>query len=899
MSAGIPAEFELISRASLEEFQAEGVFLRHRKTGCEVYHVFTQDTDNLFAFTFKTLPRNDTGVAHILEHSVLCGSQRFPVKDPFLLLLKGSMNTYMNAFTFPDKTVYPASSQVEEDFYNLFTVYGDAVFFPLLRREAFMQEGQRREIEEGKLHAVGIVYNEMKGNYSNHDSIAAEWASRALFPDTPYAFDSGGEPSAILDLSYEEFRNFHAAYYHPSNCRIFLYGNIPTEKHLAFLEENFLARFEHRDVPAELPAQKRWDAPRFLERFYPAGAEEDADGSSSVTVSWLLSPVNDPLKVLALEILTEILLGNAGSPLQKALVDSHLGEDLSPATGIETETREMSFSVGLRGTSPARREEIERLIFSVLEDLRRNGIDPDQVEGAVRRVEFRSREIKAGSAFGRQLMRRALRGWLHGEHPETTLLFQRRLDELKNILKSDARYFEKLLAAELLENLHRTTLLVRPDAQLASREEAETKKRLAAEAASLGEAGLQRHSEELAAFHAFQETPDSAEDLAAIPSLRLAAIPRQLENIPVEKIGLAGIRESYAHDLYTNGIVYADFAFDLGGEERDADMFFPLFAASLAGVGAGGKSYDRIALELSLKTGGFQTQIEAGFPVEGGDVRRFLLLRLKSLEEGFAEALDLMKTILLEPDFRDAQRLRDIFLEYRNDFKSSILPHGSAYAASRAERSLSTAERIEEQWKGLSQYEFAAAFSAKKVPRAMRENFAEIMRQYIHRGAFIANFTCAEKSWPAVGKTLANFAAALPSPPESSGASRPAAEGACAARREGIAVPSSVGFVASAVRAARLGQPEHAHEAVLAHLLSTGPLWEKIRMKGGAYGASCAALGRDGVFAFSSYRDPNIASTFAAFREAVEELAAAGVDAESAKNAVIGTAAREMKPLSP
>ncbi|MCL1818869.1 MAG: insulinase family protein, partial [Spirochaetaceae bacterium] len=302
MSAGFPAEFELISRTSLDEFRAEGVFLRHKKTGCEVYHVFNQDADNLFSFTFKTLPRNDTGVAHILEHSVLCGSRRFPVKDPFLLLLKGSMNTYMNAFTFPDKTVYPASSQVEEDFYNLFKVYGDAVFFPLLRREAFMQEGQRREIEEGGLRAVGIVYNEMKGNYSNHDSIAGEWASRSLFPDTPYAFDSGGEPSAILDLSYEEFLAFHAAYYHPSNCRVFLYGNIPTEKHLVFLEENFLARCERRDVAAEFPAQKRWNAPRFLERSYPAGEGEDADGSSSVTVNWLLPPVNDPLKVLSLEI---------------------------------------------------------------------------------------------------------------------------------------------------------------------------------------------------------------------------------------------------------------------------------------------------------------------------------------------------------------------------------------------------------------------------------------------------------------------------------------------------------------------------------------------------------------------------------------------------------------------
>ncbi|MDR1625981.1 MAG: insulinase family protein [Spirochaetia bacterium] len=905
--------FELVSEGDLEEFRSRGIFLRHIKTGCEIYHVLNADTDNLFSFTFKTLPRDDSGVAHILEHSVLCGSRGFPVKDPFLLLLKGSAHTFMNAFTFPDKTIYPASSQVEEDFYNLFKVYGDAVFFPLLRREAFWQEGQRREIEGGRLSAVGIVYNEMKGNYSTHDSIAGEWAYRALFPGTPYAFDSGGEPLAILDLGYEDFKAFHAAYYHPSNCRIFLYGNIPTERHLAFLEENFLSRFGRAQIQTDFAPPRSWDAPRFLERLYPAGEGETEEASSSVTLNWLLSPVTDPLKVLSLEILSEILLGNPGSPLRKALIDSRLGEDLSPVTGIETEMREMVFSVGLRGTSPGKAEKIEELVFSVLKDLCAAGLDAEQVEGALRRVEFYNREIREGAAFGMRLMRRALCGWLHGGHPERTMKFRARMDDLKAILGREKRYFESLIETQLLGNPHRTTLVVKPDPGLAARREAETRKKLDAEAAALGQEGFRRLEEELAGFKAFQETPDSPEALKTIPSLRLEVIPRKLENIPTRKVDIPGIRESYAHDLYTNGIVYADFAFDLGdaGSGCSGDMFAPLFASALPGLGAGGKSYDRIARELALKTGGFQTLLEAGASAgEPERVRRFLFLRIEALEAAFPEALDLVRTILLEPDFEDEKRLRDIFLECCNAFKSTVIPSGNAYAASRAERRLSLAERVEESWKGISQYQFAAALSAQKAPAEMRENFMAIKRKYINRGRLIANYTCEEKSWAMVEKALEGFAAALPGggaveapagvpvPPQGA---PPAGDGSQANRAniEAIAVPSDVCFVASAVRAARFGSPEHAHEAVLAHLLSTGFLWEKIRMRGGAYGASCAALGLDRVFSFSSYRDPNIVSTLEAFREAVRDIAEKGVDAESAKNAVIGTAAREMKPLSP
>ena len=897
--------FEILTVSDLSEFQAKGVLARHLKTGCRVFHVANDEEDNLFAIAFKTPPRDDTGVAHILEHSVLCGSRHFPVKDPFLLLLKGSMNTYMNAYTFPDKTVYPASSQVEQDFYNLFKVYGDAVFFPLLRKEAFLQEGHRREIsDDGDLSAVGIVYNEMKGNYSSHESIASEWAYRSLFTDSPYVHDSGGEPAAILDLSYENFKAFHAEFYHPSNAAVFLYGNLPTETHLKFLDENFLKHFEaRRPVPDVSPAPRRKE-PLLVEKAYPAGADEKIGKNSSVTLNWLLYPVTDPLKVLSFEILAEILLGHAGAPLQKALVESGLGEDLSPATGVETETLELAFSVGLRGTSPKNRKKIEELVFSVLRELRDKGIDKEHIEGALLRVEFRSREIKAGAAFGMRLMRRALRGWLHGEPPELTMEFRRYMDELKILTAADRRYFEKTIDSELLNNPHRTTLIVRPDPELGKKFDDGIREKLADEAAALSAEDRGRLVRELAAFKTFQESADPPEARATIPSLELRDIPRRMEKIPTRRLDLPGLPEIYGHDLYTNGIVYADIAFDLE-EEDDAFMYLPLYSAALTGIGAGGKSYDRMALDLSLKTGGFSTQVEAGTLAGGGKkVRKFFFARLKCLEETLPEALDLVRMIFLEPDFTDAARLRDIFLEYRNDLKSAIIPGGHSFAASRAERGLSAAEALEEKWKGLSQYLFAAKLREKSAPGLLADHFDRIRKTYIVRDRMLLNITCPEASWPRVTRELGTFVSAFPGRSET-GAGRPLSVPVSGSPPdtipplEGIAVSSAVGFVATAVPGSRYGTREHAHEAVLAHLLNTGYLWEKIRMKGGAYGAFCSALGREEIISFASYRDPNIVSTLAAFRGALEDLAAGGIDPLSCKDAVIGTAAKDMKPLSP
>ena len=443
---------------------------------------------------------------------------------------------------------------------------------------------------------------------------------------------------------------------------------------------------------------------------------------------------------------------------------------------------------------------------------------------------------------------------------------------------------------------------MKPDAELGKKQDEETRRRLDAEGKALSAADREKLKETLAGFKAFQESPDSPEAAATIPSLALEDVPREIERIPAAPYSLKGIGETYAHDLFTNGIVYLDLAVDLAEAESGLFMYLPLYAMALTGIGAGGRPYDRMALELSLKTGGFSAQIEAATPVGGESrgIRQHLFLRLKCLESALSESLALLRDLLLAPDFGDEKRLKDIFLEYRNELKAAIVPSGHSFASSRAERGLSRSEYLEEQWKGVSQYLFVSKLSGKKGVKTLAEKFKAIRDRLLVTSGMKINFTCPEALWPGVNRELETFLAAFPQArPASSRQERESEPAFRVPRIEGLAVPSSVGFVATAVPAAGFGTKEHAHDTVLSHLLSTGRLWETIRMKGGAYGAFCLALGREGVFSFASYRDPKVASTLEAFKTALEEIAASGVDALSAKDSVIGTVAKDMKPLSP
>jgi Zn-dependent M16 (insulinase) family peptidase len=907
--------FEVLSVRPLPEFRGEGVRCRHLATGLEAFHLACEDPENLFAFAFRTPPPDDSGVAHILEHSVLCGSRRYPVKDPFVVLLKSSLQTFLNAFTFPDKTVYPAASQLEKDFFNLLAVYGDAVFFPRLSPEVFHQEGHRLEFApDGSLSRVGVVYNEMKGSFSSAETIVADLSLRSLFPAGPYGRESGGLPARIPALSYEGLVEFHRRCYHPSNCLLFLYGNVPTQKTLAFLSDSFLEGFAvpasggpegpasppgFAAVPA-IPREPRWSAPRFAETVYPVEEGSEGSSKSSLTVNWLTVPVTEPLLLLAMELLGEVLVGNPGSPLSRALLESGLGQDLSPATGLDTELAELVFTAGLRGCEAGRATEVQEVVLRSLEQLA-SGIPEELVRGAVHRVDFRNREIvRGGRPFSLSLMRRSLRGWLHGREPELTLEYRKWMEALQAELDRGP-YLENLLRAQLLENPHRSTVLVRPDPQAAARQLAEERAGLEQIARSLGPEERSRVEQENRLLRSFQESPDRPEDLATLPRLRRADLPHAVDTVPTSDLPPPG---GFFHELHTNGVVYLDLALEVSRLGEPASALLPLWARAVCGSGLPGQPWHQTASRLSLVAGGFSAALGADTPAGASRPAQHLIFRLKALEENLEPALQLVASLLVEADFRDLERLEMLVQELRNDLKSALVPGGSYFASLRAGGRLSEAINREERWKGVSQLAHLRRHAGRPALEGLAGELEGLRAALIGRNRFTLNLTCDARAAGRAEAALRRFLDRLPA-----GGGLPAAAPAGAGgpppalsdgqRLEALLTSTNVNFAALALPASAFGTEESVQEAILAHFLSTGFLWEQVRMKGGAYGAGASVSSLERVFTFSSYRDPNIARTFDSFRQALEAARAQPLSPEAFEQVLIGAVGREERPMAP
>ncbi|HET6450675.1 MAG TPA: insulinase family protein [Spirochaetia bacterium] len=908
--------YDQVSSRPLPEYRAEGVLLRHSGTGCEVLHLASSDTENLFSFCFTTPPRDNTGISHIIEHSVLSGSRRFRVKEPFSVLMKGSLHTFLNALTYPDRTVYPASSCNRADFFNLMTVYGDAVFHPLLRRETFMQEAWRVEEAEAPagagpgaeppLRFAGVVYNEMKGAYSSPDSVVSEWISRSLLPDTPYAHDSGGDPAAIPSLTLEAAREFHARYYHPSNCRIFLYGDIPLGDILRFLDEEFLSSFTRGDSFARVPLQESWTSPRRLAKTFPVKADTPLGGRTSVTLSWLLPPVTDAVEIVTHEVLSEILVESAGSPLRKALVDSGLGEDLSPASGLETDVKQMIFTVGLRGTEPDREPKIQALVQDQLSAVVRKGLDPALVQSMMNRVEFRHREIKgSGSPYALRLMGRAFRGWVHGADPFDSLEFARPMAELKKRIAANPRHLESCLEKGLVANPHRLTLVVTPDQGQEARDAAAESARLVEMTDRLGAAGTLKARKESREFKQYQLAPDPAEEVARIPSLGRSDIPPEVDRIPSEEGRTPGGVPLTRHDLFTNEIVYLDLVFPTAGLPGELSRFLPLFGRAVTGMGLPGRSYDAVALDLFRLTGGFSSSLDAGgIAGKPDEFAQFMFFRTKCLRADLSEAVRLVGGLLSAADFRDAGRLRDILLELRNDMKSALIPGGHQFAMLRAAARLSEPVAREEEWRGITQLLFLESLAGNldaELPRVV-EALGKIRSLLLVRSLLIANVTAGREAWAEVATAVDDLASGLPAGPGTAPRRPPAtkpADGSSARRAESLVASATVGYVAQAMPGFRFEHPLSGTAAVLGHLLSTGYLWEKVRMEGGAYGAFSYPRNMDGLFLMGSYRDPNIVSTLQAFTDGLRFMESGPLDAVDVDKAVIGTIGREDRPMDP
>lgn len=906
--------FTVVSRTELPEYHGIGIRLQHAATGLDLFHLYNNDAENFFSFIFKTPPRNSTGAAHILEHSVLAGSKRFPVKDPFLELMKGSAQTFLNAMTYPDKTVYPAASPLKQDYFNLFEVYGDAVFFPLLRKEVFQQEGVRvvkGPGAKGHFSFDGIVFNEMRGVYSDHDSITAEWSHRSLFPDTPYGLDSGGNPLEIIKLSYEEFRGFHAEYYHPSNCRIFLYGDIPTVEQLRFLEEKFLKEFTAIKTDSTVAVPRPWTAPTHFSYTSPGLEDEPDSRTGSATINWLAGTALDPQDIMTLEILVETLLGNPGAPLYQAVIESGLGMDIASMSGMEADFREIVFTVGISGILPESAGKFEELIFRTLKDLVKNGIPREDVDAAVRRIEFQHRELRGGMPLGLRAMSRSLRGWLHGTDPTATLEFTPIMESLKKHLREDPCLLTDFISQRLVKNMHHSVVTVFPDSQHSDVNNGLIRKAAADLEAAASKVEIKRLADErkkLEEYYAHEDTPEA---LQTVPTLDLADMPRKVKTIAGENLTLQDV-PVYRHTEFTNGIVYIDGAFDLSGLSADENRLIPLFSRLLYMTGLPGIPYNEVSRLLTRKTGGFFTFLDTATPIAGGggDPCRHLFFRCKVLEGDAAEAFDLVWSLLGESQISDIRRIRDIILEQVSDYSSEIIPSGNAYAGLRASSRLRSAASIEEQWRGLDQLLFLQSLRAKSDQELKQLGIVleSIRRKVINRSRLNCSFTCGEEFQAPLEQLADRFLQQIPAG-EPAGAEPAAAQPAGeqpAALEEPVFLPfesfitsTDVAFNAVVMEAPRVTEAGQSAYSILANLLTTNQLWEKIRVRGGAYGAHADINLLEGLFTLSSYRDPRIAGTYEDFSSALRVLSEGGFAAEQLEKSIISLISRDLRPLKP
>ncbi|MDR0409879.1 MAG: insulinase family protein [Spirochaetaceae bacterium] len=920
--------FKILDVVHLDEFDADGIYACHEKTKTEVFHVFSDDDENLFAYAFATAPRDSSGAAHIVEHSVLCGSKKYPLKDTFLILAQGSLQTYLNAWTFPDKTVYPASSINEKDYFNLMSVYGDAVFNPKLDEWTFMQEGHHLEYSEGRLGISGVVYNEMKGAYSGMEEYAAQWSLRSVLPDTIYALDSGGDPECIPDLTYADFKRFHAERYNPANCRVFLAGNIPTEKQLDFLNENFFSGFS--DIGRRAPPvglAERWGAPRSYVVDAPAGAEEKA----GVFMSWLVPEDGD---TLPLSTLAEILLGHDGAPLCRALIESGLGEDLISVCGLENEVRQPVFSAGLRGVEASaaavlkdKAAAIETLMFSELKRLSSEGIPKEEIEAALFSLEFSNREIKrVRGPCSLVWLRRALRGWIHGGQPWDTLLFAPRFHRLRKAVEDDGRFFEKLIQKTFLDNPHRALVTLRPEKKFLAKKEKALEEKLSLMERSLTADEKKEIREKNEALTALQNTPDSAAALKTIPHLRLSDLSGGIETVPRELIDIGGTA-ALNHPVFTNGITYCDFAFPLDVLDAEEYLWIPLFSHCVSALGLPGMNYAEVSSLLARAAGGFFTSLHSHSMPLGADNelqtpsgcldaagRDWLVFRLKTFDDKIGDALELVKKIITSADFSDTRRLRDLTLEMRNEFDANLANAGSVFACLRGNRFFTRSSGVSELWSGFTALEFihkAAEYDTAEVSRVL----TGIRDKIVSEAGLLVNITGENPAaLSAIEKVVADFAPlsrrnALCYKKDFFDKVLPTA--AAEKNRENgkdgkvNATPEvfsssvlQIGFAALSLEASGFGEKESAAETVLSHYLSTGALWTALRMKGGAYGAHASVNSLENTFTFSTYRDPRPGESLTAFASILETVRETKITDDTLEKIIIGAYAKEKQPAA-
>ena len=887
--------YAITRRETLERLDGAYLELEHQTTGARHIHIETPDDNNGFAVFFPTPPTDSTGVAHILEHVVLAGSQRFPVRDPFFSMTRRSLATFMNALTGSDWTMYLFSTRNAKDFKNLLDVYLDATFFPKLSEDSFKQEGIRFEYEDpadpnSGLRYKGVVFNEMKGALATPGAAVDRAVGKALFPGLPYAYVSGGDPQDIPNLTWDHLKQFHARYYHPSNARFYTYGNQSLETTLETIERSALSRFQRIEVDSSIPDVKRFAQPTAAVEPYPAVAAEDNEPKAEALTAWVTVPSADSFRALAMKVLSEVLLSNAGSPLRKALIDSGLGSALADGSGFHDDYKEAVFGAGLKGVAAEDAEKVQQVVLETLDRVADRGVDASQVDAAIHHLEFEKRErSNAGLPYALRILFASMPAYLYGGDPLSSMDFDADLEHLEQA-RAEGRFFENLIRAELLDNQHRALLTVVPDTELEERQRQAELDRLAAVESKLSGQDKKKIVEDALRLKADQE---AKQDLEALPTLELTDIPMKFEDVPSRDVNVRRATVEF-YPQPTNGITYLDLRTDFSALSTEQKDLLPLFSRALTQSGAAGQDYVQIAARIAAHTGGVGAAAQVQSLAANDDYLQSFVVSGRALDRNaqpFIELLtDLVARLEVEP-----RRLKEVIAEISTRLETSIAGLGFQFALLRAHSKLSSEGAINDRLQGIGMLHTMRGLArlAEKDLGPVIARLDEIRKVLFRSGALRIVVTCEEAMIQPLEELLTGLVGALP--PDGAHVA-PAKVAPLETAPEARTAPVPVAFNVRIFKTVRFVHPDAPALLVLANYLRDTFLHRELREKGGAYGGYAQAGLGSGTFYFGSYRDPNITRTYDVFDQAVRWVTDHEIDPENLKEAILG-ACGDVDPL--
>ncbi len=899
--------YDIITEEDLPDIHAEGILLRHRKSGARVMLIPAEDDNKVFNIAFRTPPEDSTGVAHIIEHSVLCGSREFPLKDPFVELVKGSLNTFLNAMTYPDKTMYPVASTNDTDFRNLMHVYLDAVFYPDIYSEQniFRQEGWswRLEKTEDPLTLNGVVYNEMKGVFSSPEELLDRMTFNILFPDTPYGVESGGDPEVIPTLSYEKFLAFHKKYYHPSNSYIYLYGNLDMADTLKWMDEKYLSAYERTSVDSEIKRQKPFSKSRRLVGRYPVSDDEPVRKNTYLSYNVVAGNPLDIKESIAFDVLDYALLSSPGAPVKKALLDHHIGNDIygSYNDGI----LQPYYSITAKNASASDEKEFLRIIREELEKQVSGGIDRKALVAGINFLEFQFREADF-SSYPKGLMYSidVFDSWLYDENSPFTAL--RQLDAYAE-LKKDAEngYFENLIREKFLGNTYSATVILKPEKGLAQAKEAAAVKKFADYKAALPEKELRRLVRETHALKKYQERPERPEDIAKLPTLMRSDIKKEERNlsniedrIAVPGNGAASFVKTVYHDAASNGIGYVDLLWNIKKIPAELIPVLGILKSVLVNVDTEHYTYGALNNEINANTGGLSCGVSVfDDPEDENGYLAFFGIRCKALYEKLDFAFDLIREIITTSVFTDEKRIYEILASAKSQMQITMQQMGHQTAVMRAEAYYSSAGAFNDLVGGIGFYkvlkEYEENYSSKK------DEVREQLGRLLHLVFDAENLTVSYTSEAAGrGALVKNLPKVLIRGEEAFEKTPEITLPPLGRLNEAFKTAGQVQYVAAAGNFKKAGLAYTGALNILRQIMSYDYLWQNIRVKGGAYGCA-AAFKRNGDGLFTSFRDPNLGRTLDVFKKVPSYLKKFEADEAKMTKYIIGTMSDLDAPLTP